>query len=139
LSGDAVTDQIYKTHPPETAGGTTINRLVEAIRSYGLQVYRGSGAEVGAEVMKNFLRTSVAAGYPCIVLLDMRFPTQQTNAAYFGHYVVVFAYDNDETRGHVYLSNWDYSEWSNDWGTFNKAWSMKDYPAVSYPIVVGWR
>lgn len=139
LSGDAVTDKIYETHPPETAGGTTAARLVDAIRYYGLNCWRGSGADYGFEQIRSTLRTWVAAGYPCIVLLDMRYPTGLTNQGYFGHYVVVFAYDESETNGYVYMSNWDYKNWFNDWGTFKQAWSLKDYPAHAYPLVVGWR
>ena len=139
LTGDAVTDRIYQTHAPETAAGSTMGKLVEALRFYGLQVYRANGAALGADVMKNFLKSSVAAGYPCVVLLDMRFPSQQQNAAYFGHYTVVFAYDEDEANGHVYLSNWDYSTWLNDWNTFKQAWTLKDYPSSSFPLIIGWK
>jgi hypothetical protein len=139
LKGDAVTDRIYETHAPESAGGTTMGKLVAAMRAYGLQCYRANGAALGAEVMKNFLKQSVAAGYPCVVLLDMRAPARQEGAPYFGHYTVVFAYDEDETRGHVYLSNWDYATWLNDWDTFKQAWALKDYPSSSYPLVVGWK
>lgn len=139
LSGDAVTDLIYSTHPPEGASGTTMTLLVEMIRAYGLNAWRGNAAEYGYEVIRSALRTWVAAGYPCVVLLDMRYPLRRPETAYYGHYVVVFAYDENETNGYVYLSNWDYKSWANDWTTFKKAWSLPDYPAHAYPLIAGWR
>lgn len=139
LSGDAVTDRLYQTHPPEGGAGTTKGRLVTMMRDYGLKAWSGTGAESGFDDVRSGLRKWVAGGYPAIVLLDMRFPTNRPTQQYFGHYVVVFAYDEDETNGHVYVSNWDYKSWRNDWTTFKKAWSLPDYPAHSHSLILGWR
>lgn len=139
LTGDAVTDRIYQTHRPDQTAGTTVPVLVKAIKDYGLDCWNGYGAEHGEYTIRTSLRQWVAAGYPCIVLLDMRYPTGRTSDAFFAHYVVVFAYDEDEANGHVYMSNWDYKNWGNSWTVFKKAWSLPDYPARSYPLIMGWR
>lgn len=139
LAGDAVTDRIFQTHPPDQTAGTTIPVLVKAIKDYGLNCWNGYGAEYGEYTIRTTLRTWVAAGYPCVVLLDMRGPTQRPADPFFGHYVTVFAYDEDETNGHVYMSNWDYKNWGNSWRVFKQAWSLADYPTRAYPLVIGWR
>lgn len=139
LSGDAVTDRIYGTHPPDQPAGTTVPYVVKAFKDYGLNCWNGYGAEYGEYAIRTTLKQWVAAGYPCVVLLDMRPPTGRTSDAFFAHYVVVFAYDENETTGHVYMSNWDYKNWSNSWPVFKRAWSLPDYPARSYPLMIGWR
>jgi Peptidase_C39 like family len=138
LSGDAVTDRIYQTHPPDQTSGTTVPVLVSALNTYGLKSWSGYGADYGDDVMRRTLRNWVAAGYPCIVMLDMRAPCRITNGPFCGHYTVVFAYDDDETNGHVYLSNWNYNSWLNSWSVFKQAWSLPDYPARRYPLIIGW-
>lgn len=139
LTGDAVTDRIYQTHPPETPSGTTIPVLVNAIKDYGLNCWNGYGADYGEYQIRTTLRTWVAAGYPCVVLLDMRGPCNRPTDAFFAHYVAVFAYDEDEVNGHVYMSNWDYRSWGNSWTVIKQAWSLPDYPTRSYPLVIGWK
>ncbi len=139
LTGDAVTDRIYQTHPPDQTAGTTIPVLVKAIKDYGLNCWNGYGAEYGESTIRATLKAWVAAGYPCVVMLDMRGPTKRMGEAYFGHYVAVFAYDEDETNGYVYMSNWDYKNWGNSWSVFKQSWSLPDFSTRSYPLIIGWR
>ncbi len=139
LVGDAVTDRIFQTHPPDEGSGTYPRTLAKAVKDYGLNCWLGYGAEHGADTIKKTLRDWVAAGYPCAVLLDMRGPLRlPAGSAYTGHWVVVFAYDENETSGHVYLTNWDYTNWRNSWPVFKQAWSLADYPSFAYPLVIGW-
>jgi hypothetical protein len=139
LSGDAVTDRIFQTHPPDVASGTYAQTLAKAVKDYGLNCWLGYGAEYGADTIKSTLRQWVAAGYPCAVLLDMRPPLgQSADSAFTGHWVVIFAYDDNESTGYVYPTNWDYKKWKNSWPVFKQAWSLNGYPSHAYPLLIGW-
>jgi hypothetical protein len=138
LSGDAVTERVYATYPPDVQGdngGTTSNRLVQAIQGGGMKCWAGGGGTVGDEAITKALKTWVAGGYPCILLLDMTQVTNVPGSQYWGHWAVAFAFD----ANHVYLTNWDYTTFRNDWTSFYRAWKLPSvYNNRRYWMVIGW-
>lgn len=138
LAGDAITDKIYTSHPPDGGErGTSFRHTVKILQDYGLQTWAGRSNELGEDVILEKMKTFVSQGHPCTVLLDMKFPRNEFDATgTLGHFVVVFAY----TDTHVFMTNWNYSKkggWLNDWATFKKAWSLPD-SANHHLLAVGW-
>lgn len=138
LSGDAVTERIYSTYPPDVQGansGTSPNRVAEIIQAYGMKCWAGGGAMFGDQVITSSLQKWIAAGYPCVLLLDMTQVTDIPGSSYWGHWVVAFAYDSNR----IYLTNWNYNSFRNDWNSFYKAWKLPPaYADHRYWIVLGW-
>lgn len=138
LTGDAVTERVYATHPPDVQGdnaGTTGNRLAEAVQDYRMKCWSGGGATVEDAVIFDTLKNWVSHGYPCAVLLDLTQVVSIPGSDYWGHWTVVFAYDANS----VYLTNWDYNRFRNDWTSFSKAWKLPaQYDQHRYWIVIGW-
>lgn len=125
LTGDAITDKIYSTHPPNGGErGTSFTFTVKMIGDYGLKTWAGRSNELGEEVILQKMKTWVSQGQPCVVLLDMKYPQKMPETmGMLGHFVVVFAY----TDTHVFMTNWNYKKmggWLNDWDTFKKSWSL---------------
>lgn len=138
VTGDAVTDKIYSTHPPNGGErGTSFTFTVKILKDYGLQTWAGRSNETGADVMTEKLKTWISQGNPAIILLDMKYPEQDLSfEGVKGHFVVVFAY----TDTHVFLTNWNYKKqggWLNDWATFKKAWEMPD-SQNHHLLALGW-
>jgi hypothetical protein len=138
LNGDALTEQIYASYPPDVQGansGCTPNRVAQTIQAYGMKCWAGGGVTLGDQVIARTLQKYVAAGYPCIVLLDMTQVMSIPGSSYWGHWAVAFAYDS--TR--IYLTNWDYNRFRNDWTSFYHAWKLPAaYADHRYWLMLGW-
>lgn len=107
----------------------------QAIQAYGMKCWAGGGATVSDQVIAKTLQQWVAAGYPCVLLLDMTQVTNVPGSQYWGHWAVAFAFD----ANHVYLTNWDYTAFRNDWTSFYSAWKLPTvYNDRRYWMVIGW-
>lgn len=137
FTGDGITNEILRTHPPNGGErGTSFNFTKTILDAYGLKTWAGISNDMGEQVLTEKLKTWISQGFPCIVLLDMKFPMRQTGTETQGHFTTAFAY----TDTHVFLTNWNYKKvggWANDWATFMKAWSLPD-SKMHHPLLAGW-
>lgn len=137
FTGDGITNEILRTHPPNGGErGTSFNFTKTILDAYGLKTWAGISNDMGEQVLTEKLKTWISQGFPCIVLLDMKFPMRQTGTETQGHFTAAFAY----TDTHVFLTNWNYKKvggWANDWATFMKAWSLPD-SKMHHPLLAGW-
>ncbi len=137
LSGDAITDKIYSTHPPDGGErGTSFRFTVKTMEEYGLKTWSGRSNELGEAVMIEKLKTYVSQGRPCTLFVDLRKPQRVNSEEMLGHFVVVYAYSDT----HVFMTNWNYSKkkgWLNDWATFKEAWSLPE-AKYHHMMAVGW-
>lgn len=137
FTGDGITNEILRTHPPNGgARGTSFYFTEQILSEYGLKTWAGISNDVSEQVLTEKLKTWISQGFPCIVLLDMREPMRQMAVGTMGHFTVVFAY----TDTHLFMTNWNYKKnggWANDWATFMKAWSMPD-SKIHHPLLAGW-
>jgi hypothetical protein len=137
LTGDAITDKIYSTLPPDGGErGTSFRQTVKTMEIFGMKTWSGRSNELGESTIIEKLKTNVSQGRPVIVLVDLRKPQGITGTGMLGHFVVVFAY----TDTHVFMTNWNYSKkkgWLNDWETFKIAWSLPD-SQNHHLMAIGW-
>lgn len=137
FTGDGITNEIYRTHPPNHGEkGTSFYFTEKILADYGLKTWTGRSNELTEQVITEKLKTWVSQGFPCIVLVDLKIPLKQTYGATYGHFVTVFAY----TDTHVFMTNWHYKKvggWANDWGTFMKAWGLPD-SQNHHLLLAGW-
>lgn len=137
FTGDGITNEILRTHPPNGGPrGTSFYFTEQILSEYGLKTWAGISNDITEKVLTEKLKTWISQGFPCIVLLDMRIPMRQMATGTMGHFTVVFAY----TDTHLFMTNWNYKQnggWANDWATFMKAWSMPD-SKIHHPLLAGW-
>lgn len=137
LTGDGITNEILRTHPPNGGErGTSFYFTEKILSEYGLKTWAGISNDMSEKVLTEKLKTWISQGFPCVVLLDMKIPMRQTGSGTMGHFTVVFAY----TETHVFMTNWNYKKvggWANDWTTFIKAWSLPD-SQMHHPLLAGW-
>mgnify|MGYP001596344008 CR=1 FL=1 len=137
FTGDGITNEILRTHPPNGGErGTSFTFTQKILDDYGLKTWSGRSNELTEPVIINKLKTWVSQGFPCIVLLDMKIPLRQASGGTMGHFVTVFAY----TDTHVFMTNWNYKKsvgWSNDWTTFTQAWNLPD-SQNHHLLLAGW-
>jgi hypothetical protein len=133
LVGDAITDKIYASYPPDGGErGTSFPHTVRTLEAFGLKTWTGRSNELGEAVMLEKLRTYISQGRPCTVLLDMKKPQGIIGGGFIGHFVVVVAYNDT----HVFMTNWN-RHWANDWETFKVAWSLPDCQN-HHLLAMGW-
>jgi len=137
FTGDGITNEILRTHPPNGGErGTSFNFTKTILDAYGLKTWAGISNDMSEQVLKEKLKTWISQGFPCIVLLDMKIPMRQSGEGTLGHFTAAFAY----TDTHIFLTNWNYKKvggWANDWETFMKAWSLPD-SKMHHPLLAGW-
>jgi hypothetical protein len=137
FTGDGITNEILRTHPPNGgARGTSFYFTEKILTEYGLKTWAGISNDMSEQVLTEKLKNWISQGFPCIVLLDMKIPMHLAGTGTMGHFTTVFAY----TDTHVFLSNWNYKKvggWANDWETFKKAWSLPD-SQMHHPLLAGW-